>query len=351
MNQCGCTETAAEWKGNWDPFVRLSYQFGMLLGVDELAQEQGFHLTKHRLVQRLFTGFGRVWGGDTAISQNSEGRSVLTVKPLFALDELGRELWVKEPCSIDLDLWAEQNGVVEGTPVYLTVSYRACSVAPVPAVAAPCDDAASPTMPSRAVESAELSLSLEPPDEPISLAPGGSTSPYGDTQAARFATLVALVREDLPRPLLLETFVLSTTVVNDRSTPTWQSEGIAAPTLRFFQDVPFQVLSASVQDDNLTLEFSLPPAVAPIHGFHLDRFTTGEGDFLVVNELLHTGVAPVRDPENPRRLTLKLYEPIVAGDNYRIRVDGTGRDAVLALGPNGLLPLGGGADFTLHARS
>ena len=73
----------------------------------------------------------------------------LGVPPFFAIDELGRELWSKEPCTIDLDAWAAETGVADGQPVYVTVAYRSCCVAPVPAVAAPCDDAASPTMPSR----------------------------------------------------------------------------------------------------------------------------------------------------------------------------------------------------------
>src|SRR5947209_3864111 len=142
-----------DWKGDWDPFVRLYYQFGMLMGVDEFTQEQGFHLTKHRLGNRMFVGYGMQWGIDYAVN---DAQGQLTVGPLFALDDLGRELWVKNACAIDLAQWLNDNGIPVGgsATVYVTVDFNACSVAPVPAIASPCDDAASPTMPSRLLESA-----------------------------------------------------------------------------------------------------------------------------------------------------------------------------------------------------
>ena len=147
MDTSCCTDT--QWKGLWDPFVRLCYQLGMLLGKDEFEQEAGYQLCKHRLSQRLFTGFGVVWGGGFSV----DASGVLTVQPLFALDELGRELWLKNPCTIDLLGWMSDNQA--SGPIYLSVAYRACCGAPVPSMAAPCDDAASATMASRVFETAE----------------------------------------------------------------------------------------------------------------------------------------------------------------------------------------------------
>src|SRR5512143_4118225 len=119
-----CTDQ--EWKGNWDPFVRLCFQFGMLLGVDEFQQDLGYHLCKHRLAQRLFHGWGLVWGTgivDPIAYNAADHTAKLTVGPLFAIDELGRELWVKQPCTIDLSRWAAENRFTGGT-IYVTIAYR-----------------------------------------------------------------------------------------------------------------------------------------------------------------------------------------------------------------------------------
>src|SRR6267154_3479415 len=158
MDQGCCADQ--EWKGVWDPFVRLCYQFGMLLGVDELNQDLGYGVCKHRLSQRLFAGYGLVWGTDFTVD---DAKGTLTVGPLFALDELGRELYVKDPCTIDLKQFLDDNNLDGGATLYVTISYRACCVAPVPAVAAPCDDAASPTMMSRVLETVQCELTADLP--------------------------------------------------------------------------------------------------------------------------------------------------------------------------------------------
>src|SRR4051812_28963706 len=128
MDQGCCTDMA--WKGNWDPFVRVCYQFGMLLGQDEFDTELGYLLTKHRLSQRLFVGYGVVWGGSFTVD---EVAGTLTVAPLFALDELGRELYVPNPCTVDLVQWLGDNDVGVGTQLWVAVGYKSCCVAPVPA--------------------------------------------------------------------------------------------------------------------------------------------------------------------------------------------------------------------------
>jgi hypothetical protein len=374
MSTCGCTDTVGEWKGNWDPFVRLCYQFGMLLGVDEFGQEQGYHLSKHRLSQRLFVGYGLVWGGQVHVDLDGDGKAILTIEPFFALDELGRELWSKEPCRIDLDQWAEENGVGDDAPVYVTVGYRSCCVAPVPAVAAPCDDAASPTMPSRAIEAVECALELEAPPAPIDLGPG--TDAAGNDQAARFAILVALIREDAPRPLVLAAFTRGVTEGGHEWNPI---SGATPPTLPARGTGEMRVVSARVDGDQLAVEFSLAPVFAPVAAFHVERarlispvppdrervrppiddggrrppppLPTSGGGIGQLDELVDPDGGVAIDSPDGKRVRLRLRETPEAGDAYRIRIEGTGANGVLALGDQGLLPLGGGADFTLYVRS
>lgn len=348
MDQGCCSNQ--EWKGDWDPFVRLCYQFGMLLGVDEFQQDQGFHLCKHRLSQRLFTGFGLVWGGAVTIASGmSDGQAFerLTVQPLFALDELGRELWVQNPCTLDLRAWADQNLVTDGKRIYLTVGYQPCCVAPVPAVAAPCDDAASPTMPSRALETAALALSADGVEPPIDLSAhlvGGK-----DAQPGNFALLVQQIKDDAARPLLLGALTRlppafaggphAWEFTANSELPTPQ---IAAPT-----GSEFRVVGAWLGDKVLQVALSRAPAVAPIAAFHVDAIAQpAAGATSAPQSLVDTSQAPKLVAPGYTTLSVALTANPAAKTVVRIRIDGAGPNQVLALIPGGAIALNHGTDFT-----
>lgn len=355
MDQACCTDQ--EWKGVWDPFVRLCYQFGMLLGVDEFQQDQGFHLCKHRLSQRLFAGFGLVWGGAVSSTVGvSDGQPFerLTVQPLFALDELGRELWVQNPCTLDLLTWAEQNHVTDREPIYLTVSYQACCVAPVPAVAAPCDDAASPTMPSRALETAALALQTDAVEPPIDLT--SQPGPDGkDTQPGNFALLVKLIKDDAARPLLLGALTRSTDGGGNHNwaftaNPDLLSPQIIAPAGAAFHvvSVALDVVDVVAKKANLSVTLSSPPAVAPIGAFHVDAIPapTTPGSTVAPVPLVDTGQTPALDPSDYTKLTVPLTGIPPKSTVVRISVDGAGPNQLLALTPHGAVALNGGTNFT-----
>jgi hypothetical protein len=220
-------------------------------------------------------------------------------------------------------------------------------VAPVPAVAAPCDDAASPTMPSRAIEAVECALVLEAPEPPIDLGPGKDAE--GREQAGRFELLVALIRDDAPRPLVLAAFARHTTrdqhewkPVPDATPPSLPGKGTSA----------MRVVSARVDAGELRVEFTLAPVVAPVAAFHVERLEPpGAGGLGKLEELVDPGASVELDPHDDKRVRVKLVDKPQAGDAYRIRVEGAGASGVLALSDQGLLPLGGGADYTLYVRS
>lgn len=334
-----CTDQ--EWKGSWDPFVRLCFQFGMLLGVDEFQQDLGYHLCKHRLAQRLFHGFGLVWGTgivDPVAINPADQTAKLTVGPLFAIDELGRELWVKQPCTIDLSRWAQENSLTSGK-IYVTIAYRGCCVAPVPAVAAPCDDAASATMPSRVLETVECELSLDPPDDPIDLS--DAAPPGSDPLPVRFQTLVDLIRNDARRPLLLGTVMLTTS--GSQQQWTISPDARLPQVSRFGGEVP-GVLKAAIADDELHVTFSQPPSYAPLAAFQvyqLDGTTLADAK---LTQLVKTGSVVNAHETDLQTLIIILESAPTKG--YRIEVAGTGPNAVLFTTAAGPAPLNDGRNYT-----
>jgi hypothetical protein len=334
-----CTDQ--EWQGNWDPFVRLCFQFGMLLGVDEFQQDLGYHLCKHRLGQRLCSGWGLVWG--TGIvdpidfdPDPAEKKANLTVGPLFAIDELGRELWVKEPCTIDLFKWAQENALPDDTPLYVTISYRSCCVAPVPAVAAPCDDSSSATMPSRVIESVECELWLDPPDDPIDLsdlAPSAS-----DTLPIRFQTLVDLIRNDARRPLLLGTVSRATIAGGDQD---WTvSPNLRLPRIPAFGGEAMRVVEAAIDGTNLRVKFSRTPSYAPAGAFQVYQLAGS-----TLTQLVTAASTVTPDAGDPSTLRIGL-SPGAPTDGYRIEIAGTGPSAVLFMTATGPAPLNEGRNYT-----
>lgn len=356
-----CTDQ--EWKGNWDPFVRLCFQFGMLLGVDEFQQDLGFHLCKHRLAQRLFHGWGLVWGtgiGDPIAydPDPTHENARLTVGPLFALDELGRELWVKQPCTIDLFRWAKENALPDDTRVYVTIAYRACCIAPVPAVAAPCDDSASATMPSRVLETVECELSLDPPEDPIDLSDAAPTP--SNTLPIRFQTLVDLIRNDARRPLLLGSVVRRS---HDNGTQEWTvtpavhpapppvtaaGAGPAGPGAGPAGPKVHSVVEARIDGKALHVTFSHAPTYAVSGSFQVYQLTghaAGHAFPATELEALVTDRSKLtQDPGDPRKLIVGLRGAPTGG--YRIEIAGTGPHAVLFKTRSGPAPLNDGQSYT-----
>lgn len=94
-----------------EPLKRVSYQPGMLLGLEATRAEQEFH--RRRLTRHAYWlhGSGTVAGlrvsikGDDPGNDTKQVRVHLHVGPGIGIDGLGREVTVAEPYCVDLGAW------------------------------------------------------------------------------------------------------------------------------------------------------------------------------------------------------------------------------------------------------
>lgn len=154
-----------------DPFKRVKYTMGLVLGVDEFEQEQTFFLERDRLQNRMLHGYGTVCG----LELSADGTKV-TVTPGLAVDPLGREIRVTPDQCADLSNWlaVQQNrddvtklhdGRPENLDLYVVLCYVECETDKVPVPGAPCRSQEESIAPSRITESFRLQFALTPPEQ------------------------------------------------------------------------------------------------------------------------------------------------------------------------------------------
>jgi hypothetical protein len=102
------------------PLERVNFFAGKLLTADDLAQEQTYHLDRHRRHNRFCHGWGVVAGLSVSITDDS----TLTVEPGIAIDCAGNELAVVECMRVPL-------GGLSGKS-FLCIRYTERLVQPVP---------------------------------------------------------------------------------------------------------------------------------------------------------------------------------------------------------------------------
>lgn len=163
-----------------DPFQRLRYHYGMLLGAEDFAVEQREKVLRRRLHDALSHGVGTVWGLKVRLGPTDETghRTQVIVEPGLAIDALGREIHVAERLCLDVSglrtldtFWGSlraPDGTTTGTVrrVYVVIRYQACQSNPVPAIAAPCDEPGEATAYSRLSDRARVEVQASPPDDP-----------------------------------------------------------------------------------------------------------------------------------------------------------------------------------------
>jgi len=187
-----------------DPFQRLRYHYGMLLGAEDFAVEQREKVLRRRLHNALLHGAGTVWGLAVGLGDAHEGRRTeLIVSPGIAIDALGREIYLDQKQCLDVTglarhpVWSElraPDGTTNGTArrVYVVLRYQACQSQPIAAIAAPCDEPGEAQAYSRIIDSFFLELSAVPPDDPHAL------------MRDYFAAFLAARPDQAPRDLLLD---------------------------------------------------------------------------------------------------------------------------------------------------
>jgi hypothetical protein len=173
-----------------DPFSRLRYSYGQLLGAEDFAAEQRYHVLRERLLTATLHGHGTVWGLRVSAREDATNNSVqLVCSPGLAVDALGRLIHIGQEVCLDVtglalspfwsDLAPPPGGAADtrARRAYVVLSYRACLGDEVPTIAPPCSDSGAATAYARTLDRWRLCLAAEPPPDPHPLARDGSTLP------------------------------------------------------------------------------------------------------------------------------------------------------------------------------
>ena len=159
-----------------DPYKRVCYSNGLVLGVDEFLQEELYLLEKHRLHNRALHGYGTICGLDVSV-RDAEGDAgpEIVVSPGLALNPVGHEIRVPQPQCARLDEWLLRHPEVAGSPpavgspaelsLHVVLCYRECKTDEVPIPGGPCRTLDDSTAPSRIADAFELALRTEPPEQ------------------------------------------------------------------------------------------------------------------------------------------------------------------------------------------
>ncbi len=165
---------------NLEPFKRVNYAHGLVLGVDEFLQEELYLLRKQRDHNRLLHGYGTVCGLKVSVEDTPAKGPQLKVRKGVAVDPQGREVRVPaEHCAL-LNNWLDRNREsveqVLGSPpsgtlsLFLTLTYQECKTDAVPLPSGPCQSFEETTAPSRVADNFSLALDLDAPAQEEELA-------------------------------------------------------------------------------------------------------------------------------------------------------------------------------------
>lgn len=180
-----------------EPLRRVSYEAGMMLGLEATRDEQTYHrrrLTRH---QYWLHGYGTLAGLNVSMDPDSHENDTddvlvrLQVSPGIAIDGLGREVLVHETYCINLRQWLDaqsEGDLLEGFDggterLWLKVSVRQkdCPLARQPLLARKLNLSTDAVQPSRTADSVQLELIPELPPAPDErYAPWGSHPPVAD---------------------------------------------------------------------------------------------------------------------------------------------------------------------------
>ncbi len=160
--------------GVLSPDLRVNYEFGLVLGVDEFKQEQMYFLEKDYLHNRALHGYGTVYGLKVEATRPADDSKdvLITVEPGLGIDQCGRPILLRNAQCARVKAWlkkqpanvvAQHSDASGDMHLYVVASYDECLEALVPIPGAPCSSSESTSAPSRIRDSFNLELRWEPP--------------------------------------------------------------------------------------------------------------------------------------------------------------------------------------------
>lgn len=164
-----------------DPYKRVRYSMGMVLGIDEFLQEELHMLEKHRSHHRGLHGYGTVCGL-SVINEIIDSVSRIKVSPGIAINPQGNNIRVTEAKCATINNWLNDNRdeIIDfvGSPVvspfslsvYLKLCYGECETDFAPIPSGPCLSLDRTQVPTRIADDFAFILSLEPPQHVEELA-------------------------------------------------------------------------------------------------------------------------------------------------------------------------------------
>lgn len=160
-----------------NPSHHVHFSTGMVLGVDDYAQEFAYHNARDKWIVREFGGYGTISGLAVSVEAGTEGPEI-KVTAGSAATPGGDLVCVKSEQCGKVNAWLAREDIAtrvgeiatEVNPdtdanlkVWLTLSYTSCAIAPVPIPGQPCRSEEDLMAPSRIADDYILSLSLTPP--------------------------------------------------------------------------------------------------------------------------------------------------------------------------------------------
>lgn len=160
-----------------NPAHHVHFSTGMVLGVDDYAQEFAYHNARDKWIVREFGGYGTISGLAVTVEAGAEGPEI-KVTAGSAATPGGDLVCVKSEQCGKVNAWLAREDIAtrvgeiaaEVNPdtdahlkVWLTLCYTSCAIAPVPIPGQPCRSEEDLMAPSRIADDYILSLSLTPP--------------------------------------------------------------------------------------------------------------------------------------------------------------------------------------------
>lgn len=160
-----------------DPAKHVSYELGMVLGVDDLTQEFAYHAHRQQWIPRDLIGYGTSWGLALSSRVGAKGPEVVVASGVAVIPR-GQIVRVAPAQCAPLNEWlAARTSEIDArraattTPgifqvtLHVRLGYRECLTDPAPIAGEPCRSESDSMAPSRVTDDFLLELSFDPPPD------------------------------------------------------------------------------------------------------------------------------------------------------------------------------------------